>query len=62
MVDPAAVNTGVDTVKSNNRTRGKEAVEEKTDDTTNCVFSEQIQGIIDLEKELGYNNDEEPSL
>jgi hypothetical protein len=55
LVNPTSKITDVDTVKGDDRTIGEEGVHEQTNDTTNRVLSEEIEGVVDADEVLDYN-------
>ena len=55
-VHEAANGTSVDTVEADDGAAGEEGVEDETDHAADTVLSEDIEGIVDSDKELDCNN------
>lgn len=51
-IEEAASEASVDTVKGNNGLRSEESVEDEANDTADTVLSEDIERVVDLDKEL----------
>jgi hypothetical protein len=51
-IEEATGKASVDTVEGNNGLRSEESVEDEADDTADTVLSEDIERIVDLDKEL----------
>ena len=52
LVDPASLNADVDTVHRNDVGRTEEGVHDKSNNSTDRVLSEQIEGVVDADEVL----------
>lgn len=53
-IEEATLGTGVDTIETDDSVGGEESVEDETDNATDTVLSEDIEGVVDADEELDY--------